>query len=73
VNILNYACNCSLLTVVQRLGAVINTFRERSLGLEPLSVRSGPGIVDRLKVPWTYSFSPALVPKPLDWKNYIGM
>ena len=55
-----------------RLGGVINDFRRTKLGLEPLNVRSGPGIVDRLKVPWTYCFSPELVPKPSDWQNHIG-
>lgn len=55
------------------LGDVINHFRKRTLGLEPLSIRSGPGIVDRLKVPWTYCFSPSLVPKPPDWKNHIDV
>ncbi|CAG8556610.1 15952_t:CDS:10, partial [Acaulospora colombiana] len=54
------------------LGDVINKFRQKSLGLDPLSIRSGPGIADRLKVPWTYCFSPSLVPKPLDWKNHIA-
>ncbi|PVF99014.1 glycosyltransferase family 1 protein [Serendipita vermifera] len=55
------------------LGDVINKFRQKSLGLDPLSIRSGPGIADRLKVPWTYCFSPSLVPKPLDWKNHIDV
>jgi sterol 3beta-glucosyltransferase len=55
------------------LGGVINDFRSRRLGLEPLSVRSGPGIVDRLKVPWTYCFSPEIVQKPDDWRNHIGI
>jgi hypothetical protein len=55
-----------------RLGGVINKFRTTKLGLEPLTVRSGPGIVDRLKVPWTYCFSPELVHKPADWQNHIG-
>jgi hypothetical protein len=63
--ILSLTCN--------RLGDVINEFRKKSLGLEPLSIRSGPGILDRIKVPWTYCFSPSLIPKPLDWKNHIGM
>ncbi|KAG8808953.1 hypothetical protein FRC17_003685, partial [Serendipita sp. 399] len=57
----------------QGLGDVINKFRRKSLGLEPLSIRSGPGIVDRLKIPWTYCFSPSLVPKPSDWKNHIDV
>ena len=55
-----------------RLGDLINGFRIRTLGLEPLSVRSGPGILDRLKIPWTYCFSPDIVKKPEDWKNHIG-
>ena len=58
--------------IMGRLGGVINDFRRTKLGLEPLNVRSGPGIVDRLKVPWTYCFSPELVPKPSDWQNHIG-
>lgn len=29
--------------------------------------------MDRVKVPWTYCFSSALVPKPQDWKNHIGL
>ncbi|KAG8809795.1 hypothetical protein FRC19_004968, partial [Serendipita sp. 401] len=70
-NYLSYAL--AELMTWQGLGDVINTFRRKSLGLEPLSVRSGPGIVDRLKVPWTYCFSPSLVPKPIDWKNHIDV
>jgi len=54
------------------LGSVINEFRTTKLGLAPLTVRSGPGIVDRLKVPWTYCYSSELVPKPSDWQNHIG-
>lgn len=57
---------------IYRLGSVINDFRTTRLGLEPLNVRSGPGIIDRLKVPWTYCFSPEIVPKPDDWQNHIG-
>ncbi|KAG8868418.1 hypothetical protein FRC20_003433 [Serendipita sp. 405] len=57
----------------QGLGGVINIFRTKKLGLQPLSVRSGPGIVDRLKIPWTYCFSPEIVPKPEDWQNHIDV
>lgn len=60
------------MTLIDRLGDVINEFRTKELGLEPLTVRSGPGVVDRLKVPWTYCFSPEIVPKPQDWQNHIG-
>lgn len=55
-----------------RIGDIVNNFRTRTLGLTPLTLRSGSGLVDRVKVPWTYCMSPALVPKPEDWKNHIG-
>jgi hypothetical protein len=29
--------------------------------------------VENLKVPFTYCWSPALVPKPLDWGEHIGL
>ncbi|KAF8589708.1 glycosyltransferase family 1 protein [Ramaria rubella] len=57
----------------QGLGDVINRFRSKTLGLEPLSLLSGPGITDRLRVPWTYCVSPSLVPKPQDWMNHIDI
>ncbi|KAG8934417.1 hypothetical protein FRC01_003090 [Tulasnella sp. 417] len=57
----------------QGIGDIINSFRTKTLGLEPLSIRSGPSLVDRLKVPWTYCFSPALIPKPKDWTNHIDV
>lgn len=59
-------------TCTFRIGDIINLFRTTKLGLSPLNIRSGPGYVDRLKIPWTYCISPALVPKPADWKNHIG-
>lgn len=57
----------------QGMGTIINKFRERVVNLEPLDVRSGPSILEDLKVPWTYCMSPALVPKPDDWKNNIDV
>ncbi|THU98408.1 glycosyltransferase family 1 protein [Dendrothele bispora CBS 962.96] len=57
----------------QGVGDLVNKFRTKTLGLEPLSLRSGPGLVDTVKCPWTYCMSPALVPKPEDWKNYIDV
>ncbi|WVR09693.1 hypothetical protein IAU60_006768 [Kwoniella sp. DSM 27419] len=57
----------------QGLGDVINMFRSNSLGLEPLSLRSGPSVLDRLKVPWTYCWSDALINKPKDWKEHIDI
>ena len=57
----------------QGLGDVINKFRERSLGLEPISIMWAPGMASRLRIPWTYCWSPALIPKPKDWGNYIDI
>jgi sterol 3beta-glucosyltransferase len=54
------------------MGDIINNLRTHTLGLQPLSLRSGPGLADRLRLPWTYCMSPTLVPKPKDWMNYIG-
>ncbi|KAJ1310549.1 hypothetical protein OPQ81_007279 [Rhizoctonia solani] len=70
-NVLSYAL--AELMTWQGLGDVINSFRTKTLGLQPLSLRSGAGLVDRLRIPWTYCMSPALVPKPDDWTNHIDV
>jgi len=57
----------------QGLGDVINGFRQRSLGLEPISLVWAPGMLQRLKVPHTYCWSPALIPKPKDWAQHISI
>ncbi|KAJ8096138.1 hypothetical protein PM082_000046 [Marasmius tenuissimus] len=57
---------------LQGIGDLVNTFRADVLNLKDLSMRTGPGLVDTLKVPWMYCMSPALVPKPVDWKNHSG-
>ncbi|KAK0458621.1 glycosyltransferase family 1 protein [Desarmillaria tabescens] len=57
----------------QGMGDIINKLRTRTLGLTPLSLRSGSGALDTCKVPWTYCMSPALVPKPSDWKNHVDV
>ncbi|VDB99463.1 unnamed protein product [Peniophora sp. CBMAI 1063] len=57
----------------QGIGDIINDWRKRALGTQSLSLRSGPGLVDRLKIPWTYCLSPSLVPRPDDWKNHIDI
>lgn len=56
----------------QGLGDIINAFRSVTLGLEPLTQRSGPYIVDRLRVPYTYCWSDGLIQKPPDWGSHIG-
>ncbi|KAI9703540.1 MAG: hypothetical protein M1820_005844 [Bogoriella megaspora] len=55
----------------QGLGDVINRFRHNSLGLEPISLMWGPGMLARLRIPWTYCWSAALIPKPKDWAGNI--
>lgn len=36
------------------LGDIINRFRKRSLGLEPVSIIWAPGMTTRLRIPHTY-------------------
>ncbi|KAK3670603.1 hypothetical protein LTR78_009571 [Recurvomyces mirabilis] len=55
----------------QGLGDIINRFRIRCLGLEPVSMVWGPGMLQRLRIPHTYCWSPALIPKPTDWGSHI--
>ncbi|KAF4336370.1 sterol 3-beta-glucosyltransferase [Fusarium beomiforme] len=57
----------------QGLGDVINRFRDRALDLPPLSLLWAPGILARLKISWTYCWSPALIPKPNDWGRHIDI
>ncbi|KAI4717975.1 UDP-Glycosyltransferase/glycogen phosphorylase [Aureobasidium sp. EXF-10727] len=56
--------------VAEILGDVINDWRE-SIELEPINFMDGPTLARMLKVPFTYCWSPALVPKPRDWPEYI--
>ncbi|KAL2822662.1 hypothetical protein BJX63DRAFT_427218 [Aspergillus granulosus] len=57
----------------QSLGDIINRFRAKCLGLDPVSLVWGPGMLQRLKVPHTYCWSPALIPKPEDWGSHISI
>ncbi|KAK7052327.1 glycosyltransferase family 1 protein [Favolaschia claudopus] len=56
----------------QGLGDVINKFR-LTLDLEPVPLTEGPYLAETLKVPFTYCWSPALVPKPIDWPAHIDV
>ncbi|KAJ6094223.1 hypothetical protein N7467_003068 [Penicillium canescens] len=51
----------------QGLGGVINDWRKHELGLEPISLSDGPFLLKTLQIPYTYCWSPGLVPKPHDW------
>jgi UDP:flavonoid glycosyltransferase YjiC (YdhE family) len=57
----------------QGLGDVINRFRDKILDLEPLSLIWAPGLLTRLRIPTTYCWSPALIPKPNDWSSEISV
>ena len=57
----------------QGLGDIVNRFRENILGLEPVSSLWAPGALYRMKVPYTYLWSPTLVPKPRDWGPEIDI
>ncbi|KAF2661950.1 glycosyltransferase family 1 protein [Lophiostoma macrostomum CBS 122681] len=57
----------------QGLGDIINRFRRDSLGLDSISMIWAPGMLARLKIPYTYCWSPALIPKPSDWANHISI
>jgi len=57
----------------QGLGDLINAFRVKRLGLEPVSSLWAPGALYRMKVPYTYMWSPSLVSKPKDWGPEIDI
>ncbi|KAF2703321.1 glycosyltransferase family 1 protein [Pleomassaria siparia CBS 279.74] len=51
----------------QGLGDLINRFRLKTLHIDEVSTLWAPGQLYRLNVPYTYMWSPTLVPKPKDW------
>lgn len=55
-----------------RLAEVINDFR-KTLDLEELPTTEAPFLAETLRVPYTYCWSPALVPKPRDWADHIDV
>lgn len=57
----------------QGLGDLINRFRTKVLGLDEISLMRAPGMLQRMRVPHTYCWSPALIPKPKDWGNHISI
>ncbi|KAK1509654.1 glycosyltransferase family 28 domain-containing protein [Colletotrichum tamarilloi] len=59
--------------VWQGLGDLVNDFRVKTLGLDAVSTLWAPGATYRLHVPFTYLWSPGLVPKPQDWGEEIDV
>ncbi|GJC83735.1 sterol 3-beta-glucosyltransferase UGT80A2 [Colletotrichum liriopes] len=57
----------------QGLGDLVNAWRVESLGLEPVPSTEGHRILESLQVPFTYCWSPSLVPKPSDWGPHIDI
>ncbi|KAJ4349123.1 hypothetical protein N0V95_004865 [Ascochyta clinopodiicola] len=57
----------------QGLGDLINRFRTEVLRLESISTLWAPGQLYRLKVPYTYMWSPGIIPKPKDWGPEIDV
>lgn len=51
---------------------MINDWRA-SIDLEPVPATEGPCLAETLKVPFTYCWSPSLVPKPIDWPAHIDV
>ncbi|KAF7880784.1 uncharacterized protein EAF01_011949 [Botrytis porri] len=70
-NYLSYA----LVEIVtwQGLSDIINLWRKKSLSLDPIKATMGPLLCDTLQIPFTYCWSPAFVPKPADWSNYLDV
>ncbi|KAF4543392.1 uncharacterized protein LTHEOB_91 [Lasiodiplodia theobromae] len=56
----------------QGLGDIINKWRH-DLDLDPVPATEGPLLAETLKIPFTYCWSPALVPKPADWSHHIDV
>jgi len=56
----------------QGLGDVINAWRLK-MDLEPIPSTEGPMLSKTLKIPFTYCWSPSLIPKPADWPANIDV
>ncbi|EAA28516.1 glycosyltransferase family 1 protein [Neurospora crassa] len=59
--------------VWQGLGDLVNDFRVKTLGLDPVSTLWAPGATYRLHVPFSYLWSPGIVAKPEDWGDEIDV
>ncbi|RDW61435.1 hypothetical protein BP5796_11327 [Coleophoma crateriformis] len=57
----------------QGLGDLTNKFRKDTLNLTYLSQGAATTMLHRLRIPYTYCWSPALIPKPKDWGPHISI
>lgn len=59
--------------VWEGLGDIVNKFRKTSLSLDALDGMTAPSLIHRLKIPVSYLWSPAVLPKPSDWGDNIDI
>ena len=52
---------------------IVNNFRKETLGLPALHTRQATFMMVDERVPYTYCWSPSLVPKPNDWAAHINV
>jgi sterol 3beta-glucosyltransferase len=52
---------------------LVNSFRRDALGLPPLSLVDGAGMLEDHAVPFTYLWPDALVPRPADWPPHVEL
>jgi UDP:flavonoid glycosyltransferase YjiC (YdhE family) len=52
---------------------VVNSFRDKTLGLPPIDVAQGAALLEDAEVPFTYLFPESLVPRPPDWGPHIEL
>ncbi|KAJ5675180.1 Sterol 3-beta-glucosyltransferase UGT80B1 [Penicillium maclennaniae] len=59
--------------VWEGLGDLVNKFRKNVLALDPLDSITAPSLIHRLQIPCSYLWSPAVLPKPVDWGDNIDI
>jgi UDP:flavonoid glycosyltransferase YjiC (YdhE family) len=53
---------------------IVNRFRKRTLGLPALhATAEGANVINDRAVPFTYLWSPGLIPKPDDWHDHVDV
>ena len=52
---------------------LINDFRKATLGLPALHTRQAVRLLIDERVPYTYCWSPSVVPRPADWPGHIDV
>ncbi|KAI1393363.1 UDP-glucose,sterol transferase [Hypoxylon trugodes] len=57
----------------QGLGDLVNDWRDQTLSLEPIPTTEGCRLLETLKVPFSYCWSPGLIPRPSDWDSSIDV